>query len=131
MNTQIASIIRAAVPELKSVWDYDQPKINPLPAATVFWAGYSEIEDATSNIQFPRQLYIITVAVNMSDVVKAQVELKTIVDKILKALQNNRTLNGSCLYSKVTKVENKPLQDYGELISMIHLEAETQSIGGV
>lgn len=127
VETETANIIKAEVPELKNVWDHEKKDAGPLPAAMIFWDGYPEVKDTASHVQYPKEAYIIRVITDLQDAKKAQADMKTIVPKIIKALQKNRNLNSTCMFSQVIKADNKFYMELGEMNCEILLHAVNQS----
>jgi hypothetical protein len=127
----IASNIKSTleqVTELKEVFDHEPQKLTQLPAATLFFDGFSQTDGSTrSNEVGWRWVIRIYVPINTSDVKKPQDDIMNLIQKVIKQLRENISLGGSCLYHTVSSgeifvlLEQKP-----QMVAELQLVATTQ-----
>jgi hypothetical protein len=92
------------VPAIKSVFDHEPKGITQLPAATMFFDGFSESDQAsrrkTINWRWDIRIYI-----PIRDEERAQNEIKEILLATMSQLRKDPTLGNTCLYQSVASGE--------------------------
>lgn len=114
------------VPLLKKVYDHEPMNIEVLPAATLFFDGFGQDDQATRS-KSARWNWIIRIYVSLQDAKKAQEDIKALLLESLKQLRQNPHLGGSCLYHAVAtgEVFVNMSQNNPQLMAELRLEAMT------
>jgi hypothetical protein len=107
LNTMASNIqtILAGVPGILSAFDYEPQSIPQLPAATLYFDGFSENEETIGRLQYDWKWTIrVYIALSQSDVGPPQLQLRTLTQDVLTQFRttDNLTLNNSCLYSSIS-----------------------------
>jgi hypothetical protein len=102
MGTKIKDIV-AAVEGIASAYDHEPQSMSQLPAATLYFDGFSQSDSATRrksvNWRWVIRLYI---PLNSSDVTKPQMDIRNLLVNTIKQLRKDPSLGGSCLYHTVS-----------------------------
>jgi hypothetical protein len=86
------------VSELARVFDHEPVDLIELPAATLFYSGWSLTDILMPGTQQVSENWVLRIYVKLQDVEAAQTEMKTLVPLIRQAFRKNRNLDGACLY---------------------------------
>lgn len=128
MATNIKTVL-STVAGIKEAFDHEPQNMTQLPAATLFFNGFSQNSETTRrnsvNWQWVIRLYI---PIRVSDIKVPQEELKTIVENTIKAFRNDLNLGGTCLYNEINSGEIFALLDQNNpmLIAELDLSAITE-----
>lgn len=100
IENQIVMVLRT-VSDFKKVYDHEPLEIFELPAASIFYTGFSSDEHTMPNSQEITENWIIRIYVKLDDAKKAQLQIKQIIPKIRSAFRQNRSLSGTCFYTNL------------------------------
>lgn len=102
MASKIRDIV-AAVEGIAVAYDHEPQSMTQLPAATLYFDGFSQSDSATRrksvNWRWVIRLYI---PLNSSDVKKPQMDIRNLLINTIKQLRTDPTLGSSCLYHTVS-----------------------------
>ncbi|MGM0882600.1 MAG: hypothetical protein ACQEXQ_16355 [Bacillota bacterium] len=124
IETNIVSTL-TLVTELKKVYDHEPKNLGTLPAATLFFDGFSQ-EDTASRRKKVTYRWIVRIYVTLRDEVKAQNDIKVLVNNSLDRLAANPQLGGTVKFHNVTNGEIFVAMDQNNphMIAEMHLEVE-------
>jgi hypothetical protein len=102
MATNIKTIL-AGVSGITEAFDYEPQNLVNLPAATIYFDGFSEHEETLGRLEYDWK-WIIRLYIPLStvDVGPPQLKVRTITSDVLKAFRQNITINGQCLFSSMS-----------------------------
>lgn len=131
LNVMAANIknILSTVPEIVEAFDYEPQNINQLPAATLFFNGFTQTDQTTRrfsvNWNWVIRLYI---PIRVSDIKVPQVQIRSLIESTIKQLRIDPTLGNACLYHTVTAGEVFAMLDQNNpmLIAELELSANTE-----
>lgn len=127
MGTNIKTIL-GAVPGILESFDHEPQSMNQLPAATLYWDGFSQ-NDQASRRKSVNWVWIIRiyVPIRTSNVKKPQDDIRNFVKNAIKQLRADPSLGSSCLYHKVNNGDVFALLDQNNplLVAELTLEATT------
>jgi hypothetical protein len=127
MATNIKNAL-SAVTGIKEAFDHEPQSINNLPAATLYFDGFAQVETTTrrSNVnwQWTIRIYI---PLNTSDVKLPQIQIRDFILNTIKQLRKDISLNGSCLFHTVSSGDVFALLDQNNpmMIAELTLTATT------
>jgi hypothetical protein len=111
MSEKIKDIVSGA-PSIKVAYDHEPKSITSFPAATLFWDGFSQSDEASHRKSVSWNWIIrIYIPLNTSDIRIPQTQIKRAVVEVLNHLRKNPSLNGSCLYHSVSNGDVNALTD--------------------
>jgi adenylylsulfate kinase-like enzyme len=90
--------------KLIKVYDHEPSKMPQLPAATIFFDGFSQ-DDNSSRNKRSNWRWTIRIYVSLRDAETAQRDIKSLLLEARKNLANDPILGGTCLYQQVTNGE--------------------------
>lgn len=110
----------------KKVYDHEPMNINSLPAATLYFDGFGQGDQANRS-KSVNWRWIVRLYVSLKDAKKAQDDLKTLILESTKQLRENPDLGGSCLYHTVASGEVfvNTSQNNPQLMAELQFEAIT------
>lgn len=125
IETNIVSTLQL-VTELQKVYDHEPKSLIALPAATLFFDGFGQ-QDQANRRKTVNWRWVVRLYVKLGEAEKAQNDLKTLVINTLNRLRSNPTLGSSCLFHNVTNGEIHVMMDQNNphLIAEMFLEATT------
>lgn len=92
------------VTTLKKVYDHEPKSMPQLPAATLFFDGFNQSDEASRRKRINWR-WIIRFYVPLQDAEKAQNEVKNIVLNARKELAKDPTLGETCLFQEIANGE--------------------------
>ena len=98
--------IMTAVTGISKVQSYEPLFLNNLNSATIWWGGIPEIRDQSLGAKEVDYQVIVQINVFLASGVEAQTTLKDVVVSAMQALNVKPDLNSTCLYHRITSVEN-------------------------
>lgn len=106
LNVMAANIqsILAGVAGVAIAYDHEPQNLQQLPAATIYFDGFTEKEETMGRLQYEWKWVIrMYIPISVTDVGPAQLQMRTITTDTLKAFRTSTglTLNGSCMFSSV------------------------------
>lgn len=128
MATQIKTIL-AGVSGIAATFEYEPQNMPQLPAATLYFDGFTGQEETMGRIQYDWKWSIrLYVPLNTSDIKTPQLTTRTLVMGVLQALRANIQLNGSALLSSVNAGDISTILDVNNplMITEFTLIATTQ-----
>lgn len=114
---------------INQAFSYEPQAISNLPAATVYFDGFTQNEQTTRrktvNWRWAIRIYV---PIRGSDIEAPQIEVRNLIMGAMKQLNSNSSLSGTCLYHTMSSgdtftalEQNNPL-----LIAELTLEATTE-----
>ncbi len=128
MATNIQTLLQGAA-GIKQAFDHEPDKISNLPAATLFFDGFSQSDRASRRKTVNwRWIIRIYVPLRTSDIKKPQTDLRNLVQNTIQNLRTDPSLGGSCLYHTISSGEISALLDQNNplLLAELTLEATTE-----
>jgi hypothetical protein len=130
MAAQIQTVL-AGVSGIVAAFDYEPQNMPQLPAATLFFDGFTENEETIGRLQYDWNWKIrIYVSLNAagSDIHVPQVTIRQLTTDSLKALRANLQLNGTCMYNSVSSGDVITILDQNNpmIVSELTMKATTQ-----
>lgn len=102
MATKIKDLL-SAVNGIVATFDHEPQSMNQLPAATLYFDGFSQTDSATRRKSVGwRWVIRLYIPLNSSDVVKPQMDIRNLIIDTLKQLRVDPSLGGSCLYHTIS-----------------------------
>jgi hypothetical protein len=102
MATNIKNILENT-PGIREAFDYEPQTMTNLPAATLFFDGFSQTDKASRRQEVGwRWIIRIYVGVRTSNIKQPQEDIRSLVTDSIKQFRSNPDLNGSCLYHTVS-----------------------------
>lgn len=102
MASKIKDIL-SLVPGVLMAYDYEPQSISQLPAATLFFDGFTLSEATTRRASVDWKWTIrLYVPLNTSDIKLPQLQVREFIMNTIKQLRNDISLGGSCLYHTVS-----------------------------
>lgn len=105
MAEKIKTIL-AGVPGIMEAFDHEPQSLNNLPAATLYFDGFSQSEKttrrATVNWQWTIRLYI---PLNTSDVKEPQLIIRDFIKNTINQLRMDISLGGTCFFHTISNGE--------------------------
>jgi hypothetical protein len=89
---------------LKKVYDHEPKSMPQLPAATLFFDGFSQSDEASRRKRVNWR-WVIRFYVSLQDAEKAQNEAKNIVLNARKELSKDPTLGNNCIFQEIANGE--------------------------
>lgn len=131
LNSMASNIkdILSLVDGIKEAFDYEPQNMTNLPAATLFFNGFSQAEQTTRRKTVNWQWVIrIYVPIRVSDIKVPQLDVRSLVENTIKQLRIDLSLGGTCLYNEVNAGEVFALLDQNNpmLIAELELNAITE-----
>jgi hypothetical protein len=103
LMAQHIKTILSKVPGIKSSFDHEPQSMNILPAATIYFDGFGQVENTTMRKEVNwRWIIRIYIPIRTSDIRAPQVEVRKLTKDTLSTFSQNPTLNGSCLYHTIS-----------------------------
>ncbi|WP_035430864.1 hypothetical protein [Bacillus sp. UNC322MFChir4.1] len=117
------------VPGIQQAFDHEPQEMSILPAATVYFDGFSQIEATTrrSSVDW-RWTIRVYIPIQTSDIQLPQTEVRNLAVKTIKQFRNDMNLGGSCLYSTISAGEIYALleQNNPNLVAELQLVTTTE-----
>lgn len=92
------------VTEFKNVYDHEPKSLSPLPAATIFFDGFEQ-SDQASRRKTVDWRWTLRVYVRIQDAEQAQSDIKKLMVDVRKALASDPTLGGNCNFNTIRRGE--------------------------
>ncbi|MDC3414268.1 hypothetical protein [Terrihalobacillus insolitus] len=89
---------------LKNVYDHEPKSLSTLPAATIFFDGFSQ-SDSASRRKSVDWRWTLRVYVRIQDAEQAQADIKNLMVEVRKALASDPSLGGNCNFNQITRGE--------------------------
>ncbi len=126
IEEQIVAVLQT-VTELRAVYDHEPLEVSDLPAASIFYAGFS-CEDLTVKSQQTSENWVLRLYVRLQDAELAQDEMKVLIPKVREAIRQNPSLNNTCLYNELKRGDVFAVVDANnpQLVAELHLSAITE-----
>jgi hypothetical protein len=117
----------SAIPYLEKVYDHEPKSIPVLPAATLFFDGFRQNDQATRRKSVAWR-WVVRLYVRLNDAEKAQQDIKTLIMDARKELAKDPLLGGTCLFHSVQSGEVfvSMQQNNPHMIAELVLEATTE-----
>jgi hypothetical protein len=128
MATKIKDAL-ANVEGVKSAFDHEPQTLNQLPAATLYFDGFSQVDYATRrksvNWRWVVRMYL---PLSSSDVARPQMDIRNIVENTIKQLRTDPSLGGSCLYHTISDGDVSVLLEQANpmMVAELSLTATTE-----
>ncbi|WP_141434385.1 hypothetical protein [Bacillus sp. 03113] len=91
---------------IKQAYDYEPQNMSQLPAATLYFDGFSQSEKTTRRSSINWQWTVrIYVPINTSDIKVPQQEIRNLIYDSIKQLRSDLSLGGTCLFNTVSSGE--------------------------
>lgn len=105
MATNIKNTL-STVPNLKETFDFEPQSMNQLPAATLFFDGFTQSEETTRQKSVDwRWTVRIYVPIRVSDIKVPQIELRNLINDTIKQFRSDINLSGACLYHTINSAD--------------------------
>lgn len=119
----------ANVEGIKTAFDHEPQTINQLPAATLYFDGFSQADSASRrksvNWRWVVRMYL---PLNSSDVARPQMDIRNIIENTIKQLRMDPSLGGSCLYHTISDGDVSVLLEQANpmMVAELSLTATTE-----
>lgn len=128
MGANIKTVL-SDVPGIKEAFDHEPQSMSHLPAATLYFDGFSQAGQTTRrnsvNWNWIVRIYI---RLNTSDLKQQQIEIRKLIDLTLKQFRSDHSLGGSCLFNSIGNGEVFALLDQANpmMVAELTLSATTE-----
>jgi hypothetical protein len=126
IESNIVSTLQA-VASLNKVYDHEPMDIRSIPAATLFFDGFGQNDEASRRKSVSWR-WVVRLYVPLRDAEQAQNDIKSLIVDSMAELRKSPTLGGLCLFHTVASGEVFVAMDQNnpQLMAELRLEATTQ-----